>query len=221
MIRTLLAVAVCFAFAQDKKDDGEALFTKAEEKATKGKTFHFKASLEFKEGDKESKVAVEGWFKEGNKFKVAYSGDMGGEHTDFTAISDGKRVKGREKTADAPKDLAAELRKLCASGTPLFAVMFLASDQFEGTKDMVTISKIKLGKDDKVGDRAVKVITYAAGIKDEKEETTGTIWIDATTSALVKRELKGPKGEHLVETYETWKVDEELKDEDFALPKEK
>jgi hypothetical protein len=84
-------------------------------------------------------------------------------------------------------------------------------------KDLLPVSEIKAGPDDK----AAKTLTYK--LKVEREIVDVRLWYEPQTLKILKRTLSGKSGESelsLTETYEGLVLDAEIPDEKFKLPKE-
>ena len=224
-----LSLLVAFALCQEKpkeavKDtEAEAFFKKVEEKFAKVKSLSYKATVVFKGGEEGSaNIEAEGAIREGNKVSIRFKGKL--NEKDFTAsiTCDGANTRfdgtmGEPRTEEAKKEFGNAVRSLfCRGGA--FLPLFLA-DRKDGSKDDVQVVDLKFAKDEKVGDRAAKVLTFTLTIKDDNDQPSVTVWIDAETLAPLKRELKGKKGETMNETYTECKFDVELKDELFVVPK--
>ncbi len=245
MIRPLIALLV-LALAQDppkpktpdkpqepkKETEAEALLKKIEEKATKAKSLTYKSKMTMTLKGKEVTFEGEGSLKEGNKAKVSFAGDLGGMTMEVSVVSDGSKmhVEGggpggaTDETVDAPKDLAEGLRICVVRVGAIVAMSFTDKNHKEkGTsfKELAVVSNLRIEKDEKVGDRAAKVLTFSLEIEDDKNVGDVKLWVDAETLAPLKRELTGGRGETMVEIFSEWKLDVELKDDLFKLPKEK
>ncbi len=220
---TCLLVAFALLCQGEKKDEAADLLKKVGEKFSKAKGLHIKAAVKFTEKEKTADLEIEVWIK-GDKVKVHYKGDMGGEKSEITLTCDGTRMAterdGKVSVNDAPKDYAKGLRTVIERGGAFFPVL-IVHDSEADTAELLTVSDAKSGKDETIGERTAKVVTYTITIKDDKDKPAAKLWIDAETLAPLKRELTGDKGESLLETYSTHAFDEEIKDDVFNLPKEK
>jgi outer membrane lipoprotein-sorting protein len=220
-----LVIALALFVAQEKKQDpsAEELLKKVEEKGVKAKTFRQKAKivLDFGE-DKGGELDTESVFK-GDKFRVTLAGQAGPQKLDIKVVCDGAKIhvnppQGEPKTKDAPKGAGEGMRLVLLRGGS-FLPAFVASEREGDPRELLTVKDLKYGKDEKVGERACKVLVYTLTMKDERDEPEITLWVDAETHLPVKRQLKGGKGETITETYSDTKLDEDLKDADFDLPK--
>ncbi len=215
-----------------KATEAEEFLKKVEEKATKAKTIKFKSKFTLPLGDQESTFESEGCFKEGNKVKLSVEGEMMGQAMQMSIVSDGKKMRleatgprsTEPETLDTAKDLGEGLR-LCLLRIGSLVGLFVGDKKArEGDtvfKELVEVDDVAFGKEEKVGDRAAKVLTYTLIISGKTEKGEGKLWVDAETLAPLKHEITGPRGEVVTETFSEWKLDEEIKDEAFALPKEK
>ena len=219
---------------QEKKKltEAEEFLKKVEEKATKAKTIKFKAKFTIPMGDQESAFEAEGSFKEGNKVKYSLEGEMMGKAMQMNVVCDGKKLHVEAtgprstdpETLDAPKDLGEGLRLCVVRIGSLVGMFFGDKKAREGDtayKELVEVEDVAFGKEEKVGERAAKVLKYTLVISGKSDKGEGKLWVDAETLAPLKHEITGPRGETITETFSEWKVDEEIKDEAFALPKEK
>ena len=237
MIRTLIALTA-FWMVQDppkspetKKADteAEAFLKKVEEKATKAKTLKCKSKLSFSQGGQEMTFDAESSVK-GDKIKLSFEGEAMGKTIQSTVTSNGSKIvaeggfEAETKTMDAPKDLGEGVRLTLVRMGAILTMFFSdkkAKDADFSMKDLSKVSDVKFGKEEKVGDRACKVLTFTINVKDEEKPANCKLWVDATTLAPVKRELEVEEGHTITETFSDWKLDEELKDSLFELPKEK
>ncbi len=222
-----------------KPSEAEEFLKKVEEKATKAKTLRCKAKLTMTEGGQEMEFDVEGSMAAEGKFKLSMEGEMMGKAMQVAVICDGKKMAvdgespfggGKPKEpADLPKGTAEGLRLLqIRVGT--ITTMMLADaprgmDETSELKDLFELSDIKFGKEEKIKDRAVKVLEYTLTFTGKQGGNNNSadckVWIDAETLAPVKREITGPRGESFTESVSEWKFDEEMKDSLFELPKDK
>jgi outer membrane lipoprotein-sorting protein len=242
MIRTLMALFV-FVAAQEtpkppvvekpKETEAEAFLRKVEEKAVKAKSIKYKTKIVMAMGQEEITFAGEGSFKESDKFKLSMEGEMMGKAMQVAVVSDGKNVhidgeggptSGEATTVALPKD-AGEGTRLCLVRLGSLIAMFYGDKKFkekEGSiKDIVTVSAVKFDKEEKVGERAAKVLTYTITIEDKNDTGEIKLWVDAETLAPLKREINTGNGQTMTETFSTWSFDEEIKDDVFTLPKTK
>jgi len=222
--------------AQDPKEkpkpaasepEAEALFKKFEEKVAKAKTLKFKAKIAMEMKEMAAEFESEGSLKEGNKFKFNLSGEMMGQAHELAVTCDGTKLladsgKGEPRIEDARKEMAEGMRILMARAGAIMPMMLIAesSNQEKDLKEFMKVYEFKLGKDEKVGEKACKVLIYKAA-PDTQKEATVTLWLEADSLKPLKREIKAERGEVFTETCSSWIYDEEIKDELFTLPKEK
>ncbi len=245
MIRVLLALALFAATTpQDvppsppskdpktpqpvKASDADAIWKKTEE-AMKAKSLHFKTSIKVTIKGEDSQLENEVWFKEGNRMKSTIVGNFAGTELNLTLLSDGAKwtMLGAPKAIEAgaaPKTVVDDMRTAIPKGGFFLPGLFTCIARSKGPEvdlgDLFTISELKLGKDVKIGTRAAKVLTFKLSMKDEQDKPDVTLWVDAETYAILKREVNSTAtGEHMVETFSEWKTDD-LKNDMFALPKE-
>ncbi len=212
MLRLLLLAAVALA-----QDDPAAFLKKVEEKALAAKSLRFKAKIRIESPGQTVELDASGCVA-GSRFKFAMEGSVAGRITESSAICDGSKLRlhgaGDPKTVDAPKEVDS-LRTLLVRGgafAPLQALIASAKPP--------ACSDVKFAADARVGDRDARVLTFTVAADGDEPKGSATLWIDAATLAPLKREVKSPAGT-VTETYVEWTVDEELKDEVFALPKDK
>ncbi len=221
---------------QEKKlSEAEAFLKKVEEKATKAKSLRYKAKLTLNEGGKEMGLDGEGSAKEG-KFKLDMGGEIEGKPLQVTITCDGKRMRtesvnpgGRAEpqTIDAPKDAADDIRLLLVRVGALVTMVLgdHKRDEAKELKALFDVSGVKFGKEEKIKDRAAKVLEYTLTFNGKGAADNNTaeakLWVDAETLTPIKREMTTSRGEAFTETFSEWKFDEEIKDDVFALPKEK
>ncbi len=212
MLRILLMAAVALS-----QDDPAAFLKKVEEKALTAKSLRFKAKIKIESPGQTVELDAAGSIA-GSRFKFTMEGSVAGRITESSALCDGSKLRlhgaGEPKITDAPRD-AALLRTLLVQGgafAPLQSLIASAKPP--------ACSDIKFAADARIGDRDAKVLTFTIAAEGDEKKGSGTLWIDAATLALLKREVKGAAGT-VTETYVEWTVDEDLKDDGFALPKDK
>jgi outer membrane lipoprotein-sorting protein len=214
--------------AAESEPEAEALYKRFEEKVTKSKTVKFKATIAMEMKEMAAEFTSEGCLKEGNKFKFNISGELMGQAREVSVVCDGAKIltdsgRGEPKTEDARKDMAEAMRVLMARAGAIMPMMLgetAGRDPEKDLKEFMKVSGFKAGKDEKVGERNCKVLTYKA-VPDNEKEAEVKLWLDAETLKPVKREIKAERGEVFSETYASWIYDEEIKDDVFNLPKEK
>jgi outer membrane lipoprotein-sorting protein len=220
-----------------KLTEAEEFLKKVEEKATKAKTLRCKAKMTMTEGGQEMEFDIEASMAAEGKFKLSMEGEMMGKAMQVAVICDGKKMAtegegpfgGRPKEpADAPKGAGEGMRLLfvrVGSITTMLMAEFRNKDDETELKDLFDVSDLKFGKEEKIKDRATKVLEYSLTFTGKQGGNNNTaeakLWIDAETLAPVKREITGPRGETFTETFSDWRLDEELKDSLFELPKDK
>jgi hypothetical protein len=179
----LLALMTWPAAAQE--NEAEKLFRDLEQKVRAAKTLQvrFDAIItgpEVKNTDDKKNVDPKKWhFKgstilgEGDKFRAEYEGNLFGQETKYTVVSDGTdwtefgytkepgedklffRGKATEKT---PKAIGAYLRP----GLPRdgFVLCFITDRRSQLTPDFFILSDFKLAGEEKIGGRNTQVIQY-------------------------------------------------------------
>ncbi len=220
MVALLLALFVQEATAED----AAAFLKRIEEKAASAKTLRWKSTANVAADKKEIKVTTHGAFKDGNKVSLKGEAKIGEETRTFSLTCDGAKAHSASghdgaKTGDAAKTFAAALR-LATLRTGLFCLNHppdpdATDEQLAG---IVTIESAAFQKNEKLGDREARVVSYKATVGGKT--ATITLWVDARTLAPIKRSMADNEVQ-IVETYDEWLVDGEIKDEEFALPKGK
>ncbi len=214
---------------QEKDKAGEELFKKIEEKAVGAKTLRYKGKMAMEAGGQTIDFEAEGRVK-GDKAKLEMSGEMMGQAMEVTVRCDGSKVlveasgpmgKGNEEESefDMPKKFGEGLRTALVRGG-LFITMFFGDkksrDPDLDLKTLLTASDFKIGKEEKVGEKACKVVHYTLTLDGKNDTGDVTLWVDAETLLPVKHEVT-IRTQTFTETYSEWKLDEEIKDEVFAL----
>src|SRR6185503_3661956 len=107
----------------------------------------------------------EGILQEGNLLKITLKVLAGGEAKPMRIYCDGKkkhidRGQGRARVTDAPKDLEEGLRYTIVRGGAALSMELVQSSFDKSLKDKIAVEDLRLGKDEKVGERNCKVLTY-------------------------------------------------------------
>jgi hypothetical protein len=242
MIRALLALALVWGqdkpvekpqeTPKEKPNEAEALYKKLEEKALKAKTIVCKSKLAIEERGKTMEFEFDGSIKEGNKVKILFEGESPMGPMQITITSDGTKLlvensMGRggagDTESDTPKDLGEGLRTMLVRIGALSPMIIVRpareGEEAPALKDAITASEFALGKDEKVGEKLCKVLTYKVTRQGEKDSPEVTLHVDPETLVIHKRLFKGNRGEEFAETFTKFEYDAEVKDEVFALPK--
>ena len=220
MIHALVLVVALYQDAKPqekpKETEAEALFRGIREKAA-AKTLSWKSTARIAGKKEDLALTIEGAFKDGNKARL--SGE-GGAIT-FSITCDGAKAcfessKLGDKVSDAPKDYAAGLRDLWLRGG-LIAFNFLPQEAIDAEKlrALAVVSDLALEKDEKVGDRDARVLTYQ--VKMGERSASVRLWVDARTLAPIKRATEGSDKMVISEEWTTWTLDGELKDDLFKI----
>ncbi|MEK7466972.1 MAG: hypothetical protein AAB074_06100 [Planctomycetota bacterium] len=201
----------------------EALVKKVEARVASAKTVSIKLTMEVAAGDEKQAFEVAIDLKEGNRARLAVDGKGPDGKTAFSmlAVCDGKTVRrtdpdGYDDEA-AESNLAAKVREL-AIRAPLKDLSKTMGGS--ASKTPVTYSDFKFAPDEKVGDRAARVVTYSASRGSVR--LAMKLWIDAEKLALLKRETvetkKGVETSRVTDAFSAMTCDGELADDVFALP---
>lgn len=226
-----LLIAAMSAAAEDpappKSDPAaEELVKKVEAKVASAKTVSLRLSMEVAAGDEKQSFDVAVDFKEGNRARLKVEGKGADGKTAFTltAVCDGKRVARGDPDGTEVTDAAADLAEK-ARGLAVRAPVRDLSKTMGGTapKTAMTYADWAFAADEKVGERAAKVVTYTASRGSVKIEMK--LWIDAENLELLKRETverkKGAVAARVTDTFSAMACDGEIADDTFAVPEEK
>jgi outer membrane lipoprotein-sorting protein len=230
----LLLVAPAFAPAQD---GGEAkkLFDAMEERLSKAKSVSLMFHLDLKHGDRKPDH-LKGLLTlaEGNRAHVEAEGRFDAEDLKVTLVSDGKHLRLRkteggktrpDRDRPTPKNLGAALTRVLSRAGVLFGLNSLPLGQKdkEIKADEFSVSDLKLGGKEKVGEREAQVLRYTLGRVERADKLAVTVWIDTQTHLPLKRVITDPKEGaakgRLVETYTDFKVGAKVDAKKFELPK--
>lgn len=180
------AVAVAEDPASAKTDPAaEELLKKVEAKLQKAKTVSIRASLTYTLGQYPHKFDIEIDFKEGNRARIMLTGK---DKVSMGAACDGKAVRRKSPqggtTVDATADFAEKGRAMLLR-TP----MIEATAYFEGKDPQAApgYSEFAFLPDEKIGERAVRVVTFAATRDSIRKDVR--MWIDEKALEVVKREI--------------------------------
>ncbi|KAF0247138.1 MAG: hypothetical protein FD180_77 [Planctomycetota bacterium] len=218
-MRPLIALIICASLSRAEdpaplKSDpaAEQLLQSVEAKLQNAKTVSIRASLAVRLGQYPVNRAVEIDFKEGNRARLLLTGGNAVEG----AACDGKelRVKlaGGGSTAAAAADFAEKAREklLRVPMNDLWGYFQASPKAASGYSEFAFLP------DEKIGDRAVRVVTFVA-----TRETTRSVyrmWIDETSLEVLKREMVEKFGDvetREVLTFASTKWDADLPDSTF------
>ncbi|MEK7466971.1 MAG: hypothetical protein AAB074_06095 [Planctomycetota bacterium] len=217
----LASVALAEDPAPVKSDPAaEELLKKVEEKIGKAKTVSIRASLTFMMGRFAHKFEIELDFKEGNRARIMLASRDKGT---AGAACDGKVVRRKtpqgDTTADAAADFAAKGREMS-----LRIPMIELSAHFEGKEPQATpaYSEFAFLPDEKIGERAVRVVTFASTRDSRRKDVR--VWIDEKSLEVLKREIvekKQAAEERETLTFGSMAYDADLPDSTFesVVPK--
>jgi outer membrane lipoprotein-sorting protein len=210
----MLSVLVLFALQQQPDE----FLKQVEEKYVKAKTLSMTSKIvSDREKGEKGEWTVDSKFKEGNRFKMTVNGTKA---KDFAVVCDGKKMghgePGHQHSHDAPADYGEAFRILQVRAGGLIGLSCV--EDTSGVKDLKP-ADAKFAADEKIGDRAVKVVEYS--IKFEHGRGTITIkqkiFVDAETLAILKREWKDDHGTSVTETNSDVKFDAEIADDTFTI----
>jgi outer membrane lipoprotein-sorting protein len=217
--RVMAVILLLAALALQDSPTAEEFFKRVEEKYASAKTVELKADIK---AEKKNGVAgawtLQGQFKEGNRVKIAMNGTMA---TDYTICCDGKSTRhGSLRSGhlhDAADRYGEGLRRLFIRAGGLVSVG--SAEHPDPSKD-TSASDFKFAADEKVGDRAARVLEFSVKHGTGKDSITFRVklWVEPESLALLKRESEDNHGGKIAETYSDVKFDGEIPDETFALP---
>jgi outer membrane lipoprotein-sorting protein len=231
---TLAAVAALLL-----QDDASALLKKLEERLAGAKTLQvsLKGETLLRKGDKTGRAAMSGTLrvKAPAKYRVQVLMEYGEQKAEGLLVSDGEKVLEKagevERELVPMKDFSARLGGLVARFGPHAAqTMQLRNpdrepqdkeqDFLPDARKLVTIENAKAAKD---GDATV--LTYAAVYRrtgeeaDTRAEMTLVLGKDGLPAKRTAKLAMEAVAIEVTETYTDWKIDAELDDALFALPK--
>jgi outer membrane lipoprotein-sorting protein len=221
-MRLLFALAALLIVPQEK-DDAESLFKKMEEKIVKAKSLRSKLAGEMEEA--KFKLTGDLLLDEGSKVRIDVQGKGEGDEKKALVISDGKKLYMKSNDSDtaqgfdAPETFGKLIRIAFARAGFLSAFEFCDSENRAktGPETAYTMTGLKLGSKEKVGDRDAQAVTYTVTRKGR--DAAATVWIDTATLLPLKRVLK-MDGMTLSESYSDLKVDEKIEAARFEIPKD-
>ena len=201
--------------AKEKEDEAEKLFLQMEETLLKAKTLDLSFHMTDPEGmvverSKGTLVA-----KSGNKAHLEMFGQA-------VMVSDGTKILWAmpdAKPKDTPKDLDVEVRIWVARTGPMQANIQRVGVPAVPAKERLGVSRFKLGKKEKIGERDTQQIDYQLTVKGEDLPWSVTVWIDLETKLPVKRRITIKKEEPPMSEIYVLKLDEKVDDKKFDLPK--
>jgi outer membrane lipoprotein-sorting protein len=210
--------------AQEVDKAAKELLAKIEEKYAKAKSIKIKGRVDIA-GNEKFIVETEATFK-GDKFTLVHRAKRDKEEKTVTMVSDGADLvftkDGTTKRLDGKGQGTGLVTAFSRVG---LVALYLFGEIVDGkdvaVKDLFTASEAKLGKDEKVGDKLCKVLTYTVTMKGDKDVVAVTLWLDGDTLAPVKRTFKSDRDpDTAVETWSEFAFDAEIKDDVFVLPRE-
>ena len=214
------------AFAEEAKKDeaAEALFKKVEEKYAGAKTVQYSVKMVAKSESDSIDMTMSVACKAGNLFVVSGEGNVSAMDLKMEMKSDGKKMKSLLNGAGGKISDVTQAREGLLRGGMVRAGLFTALDDLEKKElpkmeEQYPVKDLKSEADEKVGERAAKVISFTVSVKGKEASVAVRLWIDADTSAVLKREGKSTDGETSSEAYTGTTFDAEIADEKFALPK--
>lgn len=218
----LLFALVALLIVPQEKDDAEALFKRMEEKVVKAKSLRATLAGEMEEA--KFKLSGDLLLDEGSKVRIDVLGKGETEERKALVISDGKKLYMKSSDSenaqgfDAPESFGKLMRTTFARAGFLSAFEFCDSENRAKTDPgtAYTMTGLKLGAKEKIGDRNAQAVTYTVTRKGR--DAAATVWIDAATHLPLKRILK-MEGMTLSETYSDLKVDEKIDPAKFELPR--
>lgn len=205
-----------------KDEAAEALFKKLEAKYAEAKTVQYTVEMLGKDKNDTIKMTFAVAAKAGNMLRMAGEGEIAGTAVKMTVVCDGTKLETRFNGLGRPAGKASANAASILRGGMVRAGVFEAIDSMDkeslGKMDeQYAVTLLKLGEDEKVGDKAMKVLTWKVSVKGKDWTWTQKAWVDEETLTIVKREGKGSDGRTELETYTDTKFDGELKDEDFKV----
>lgn len=223
----LLAAAVAAAEEAPPKPDtaAEDLVKKVEEKVASAKTVSIALTMDVNTASEKRKFAIKLQFKEGNKVALHVDDADPAAKSGYSlaAVCDGKRVSRADPDGqaveDAPADLAAKARELAVRAPLRELTMALGG---RPSKTPCKYSDFKFLDDEKVGERAARVVSYTC--TRGKAALQMKLWIDAEKLEVLKRETLDKKGDvenRVTDTFSAMAYDGDIADETFATPPEK
>lgn len=234
MIRPVAALALSAAVAlsaaaQDapKEPTASELLRKVESTYAAYKTLKLKTKLALSKGEKKGEATVEMCMKSGDRVRFVLRGEIDGRELDLVLVCDGKQLKAEDRSRggdpqllDVPKDFGTGMLSILARGgsfLPFMAMRLLGGGEETPIAEWIVTGDEEFGKDEKIGERACRVVDYQLNLIREEEPATMRLWVDKETNRVVKRELTSPRGESIVETFESFEPDVEIADGDFKV----
>jgi outer membrane lipoprotein-sorting protein len=218
-MRYALAMLVLLPVAVAAQDGSEAekLFRNMETRITSAKTLQVNYETVFGEfGKMKGSLAVAA----GNKVCLEQQGEIKDKAFEFKIISDGAMTKtsgtfGAKEAKETPNMMGEKLLRFVSRGG-IGPVIFQAVRQGE-RENPFDVSDFKLGKKEKIGDRAAQIVEY--DVQLDKGKTHVSVWLDVKTSLPIKRELTvGDSNIRVTETYSAFNVNGQIDPKKFELP---
>lgn len=217
-----LLLALSFALAEEDAA-AKKLFQAVEKKIAAAKSMKVEFNGKFKSSKRTFEIKGSIIVAKGNRIRMNTRVKMGAPMRDLFAVSDGtnliRRAGGESKTEPAPKTYGKRIRTSVGRYGPTFAVFSaVAGTPRERQGKLITASDIKLGKDEKLGKRNVKTLTFRLDFP--KEPLNVKVWIDVKSGLPLKRVLTSatnPEDGLLTETT-TYTLNPKLDEKTFKLP---
>jgi outer membrane lipoprotein-sorting protein len=232
---TLVLLTAATWPAAAEENEAEKLFRGMEKNVRAAKTLQLRFEATITGADaKKSNLKGTLVLGEGDKLRAEAEGNLFGEESKFTQVSDGTDMKSfgytkapgqpkqeKNATEKSPKDVGAYFRgALPGNG---FFVCFLNMDQRSKlAADNFVLSDFKLAGEEKIGERNTQVIQYTITAKGKNPNVLSMkVWLDAKTKLPVRLAMTGGKSDitDITETYSEFTIDAKVDAKLFELPK--
>jgi outer membrane lipoprotein-sorting protein len=233
MIRLLTAIILVLSCESGQdKNQAEELFRRMESKVASAKTLQWrvKGTIESKQGGSTFEGSC--LLADGNRVRAELAINANNQKLTKSIFSDGKEsvVTSEPKPAARRQTPESLNRTVVISFSRIgFIGIFPTPGPQKSPQAPIDVEKLidlkdfKMLVSEKVGDRNAQSVHFQITFKERPEEIGVTLWIDCETGLPLKRQvdtvLKGEKVGTFRETYEEFRVDQEIEGSKFELPK--